>query len=128
MPRTADEIMLRMGFPETETGPYVTQLRALIAEQVKHGLVDHSSGTWAPGRHSAETRAKALLGMHWAMDRGHHCRVECIDGLRGWRRRGDGKLKHPNLIPWLQDKWRETIMQLRVARDRYILRIRNPYQ
>lgn len=42
----AARLMLRMGFPETEGGPYVTELRSHILGQVRRGMTDRSGGTW----------------------------------------------------------------------------------
>lgn len=113
-------IMLRMGFPESEKGPFVMKLRVHILRQCEQGMVNRSGGTW---RHeleggeppSHEERAKAMLSMDWAIDQGHCSRVELLDGhFRD----------HPLL--WLGDFIRRLGCKLRAART-CLLRRKNPY-
>lgn len=122
---SAEEIMLRMGFPETEDGHYVTLFRAMIAREVECGMVDHSYGTWA-GDISCEERAKMFLALDWARRRGHQCRVELIDRLT-WRRFWRRKDKVEMLAAWTRDGVRRAVVSFRVWRDKYVLRLRNPY-
>lgn len=89
-----DFLMLRMGFPETERGRFVTALREETLRQVRRGLVNTSAGTW---RHeleggpapSHEERARAILAMWWEIDHGHANRVENLDGDDWWAAIGD---------------------------------------
>ena len=82
--RTLDEMMARMGFTATDTGPHVTDLRKLVARQMSEGMTNRSAGTWAPGDHSAEDRAQAFLEMEWAIQQGHCYEVRNLDS--GWSR------------------------------------------
>lgn len=113
--RTLDEMMARMGFAPTDTGPFVTELRALIARQMSQGMVDRSAGTWAPGEHTAEDRARTLLQVEWAMEHGHAHEVKNID--EDW--------SEP--LTMIGDKLREGAFHLRVMRDKVLGR-RNPYR
>lgn len=113
---SAEEIIRHMGFPDTECGPFVTALRASVAKQVADGMTNRSGGTWAPGNHSYEDRAKALLAWDWELEHGHHYRVEAIDGF-AW----------DNIPHWLGDKWRYSLMEIRAFINRKILRKINPY-
>jgi hypothetical protein len=81
---TLDQMMLRKGFEPTDTGPYVTELRKITIRQMSEGLTNASYGSWAPGEHSAEDRAKALLELDWAIQQGHYHEVKNLDS--GWRR------------------------------------------
>lgn len=109
-------LMLRMGFPVTEIGPYVTELRAHILDQVRRGMTNRSGGTWRDddiwSRH--EDRARELLGVDWAFEHGHTYRVEAIDGFR-WR----------YLRAWLGDRVRYLAFRWRMFRDRNLT---NPYR
>lgn len=116
-PSRADKIMHQMGFPDSETGPYVAELRKVIEREVAGGLASHSYGTWAADNLTHEERARALLEFHWAIERGHFHRVECLDGFSLRR-----------LRPWLGDRAREGAMLFRLWRDRYLLRRQNPYR
>lgn len=124
MRRNAEQIMLDMGFPESEQGPYVTELRKVIAEQVSHGLVRRSGGTWAPECFdekgawtiSHEDRARAFLEVEWEMKHGHTAEVKNLDG--GW--------DYP--LSKLGDLWRRLLMDLRVWRDKVLLGRVNPYR
>lgn len=127
----ASAIMLKMGFPETEVGPHVTELRKLIRRQVSEGMTDRSAGTWAPGNHSHEDRAKAFLSSEWSMQRGHSYRVECFDpiirrstDLRTMKR--SVRVEWKRIPLWLGDRVRETAMKLRIWRDR-LRSVTNPY-
>ena len=132
MKRTANEIMERGGFAPTDTGPYVTALREQTRELVeKRGLTDRSPGTWGPAAIDAETRAKALLAVEWRMQRGHSCRIECIDGPPwGWTfntrtMRRSFRINWRMIGPWLGDLCRRLEMRRRIWRDRNII---NPYE
>jgi hypothetical protein len=111
---TPNQIMLRLGFPSTETGPFVSQVRAEI---VRLGLVD-SHVSWASGAEglSHEERARCWLEMHWEAEQNHAFRVEAMDG---WRENG--------LRPWLRDRARQVAMHVRIFWHR-LLRRRNPYR
>lgn len=130
MQRTPEQIMERMRFAVTDRGPYVTELRALIARQVAEGLTDRSAGSWAGDVFpDAEERAKALLSWEWATERGHCCRQEVIDPLIHWTfstktmRRGI-RIHWRSIPAWVCDRLREAAMRWRVWRDRDLP---NPY-
>jgi len=114
----AEKIMLRMGFPETETGPYVTKLRENIRRQVAGGMRNRSGGSWAPGAEklTAEQRAKELLALDWEIEHGHSYRVECLDGPHSLK----------DVLPWLGDLWRNAAMKVRMLKHR-VLGQTNPY-
>lgn len=63
---TVEQIMAKMLFPETETGPYVTELRKMIAREIEGGLMNRSAGTWGPEGHNHELRAREFLAADWA--------------------------------------------------------------
>lgn len=111
---TLEQMMARMGFEPTDTGPYVTELRKLVERQMAEGLVSRSAGTWAPGNHSAEDRARAFLAHEWSMQQGHSHLVKNFD--RGW--------SEP--LTMIGDWFRELGFHLRMLRSK-ILRRRNPY-
>lgn len=128
---TANEIMLRMGFPDTETGPYVTELRKLIEKQVSEGLRNRSAGTWV-GNHSHEERARIFLMAEWNIQQGYAYKVKVIDppirrviDLKTMKRRW--VIKWHRLPAWLGDKLRAKRSRLRMWRDR-VLGIQNPYK
>ena len=109
MAKTADEIMVQMGFTAADQGPNVTALRASIERQVRdHGLAGASYGSWV-GNPDAETRAKAHLGVEWAIQHGHSCRIEHVDSRRHFG-----------------DLWRRFLMNLRIWRDVVLMRS-NPF-
>lgn len=119
----------RMGFPDFETGPYVSELRVWIREQVEaHGMRNHSYGSWV-GNPSHEERAKALLAWRWAQEHGHFSRVENLDGWmwvrRSFRRR---EYKQAFWAAWaIPADWiRARVCDLAVLRDK-AMRRRNPY-
>lgn len=130
MKRTPEQVLERMGFPAAIDTPYVREIRDHVTKQMEDGLIDHSGGTWAGSiaDYSPETRAKAILAMNWAFERGWAYEQKALDGLRWWSKNRNGTWSHPNLIEWLGDLWRETGMKFRVFRDRYILRLKNPYE
>jgi hypothetical protein len=111
---TLDHMMKRMGFDPADTGPYATELRKMVARQMANGMTDRSAGTWAPGDHSAEDRARALLEVEYAIERGHFYEVRNIDG--DWSRPAS----------MIGDGWRRTMLRFRVAKDKLLGR-RNPY-
>lgn len=101
-------IMMRMGFSEPY-GPYAAQLRDLTEKQVRErGLRMRGGGTWA-GDVDNETRARAILEMEWNLSRGHCARCMNID-----------KWTVGDALCRLGMNWR-------IFRDKYILRLRNPY-
>ena len=101
-------IMARMGFSKPY-GLYAAQLRDLTEKQVRErGLRVRSGGTWA-GDFDDETRARAILEMEWGLSRGHCARSMNIDK---WT---------------IGDALRRLGMNWRIFRDKYILRLRNPY-
>lgn len=123
---TADEIMERMGFPPTEQGHYVTLLRERVREQVANGLRDRGYGSWE-GQPSCEVRARELLGMDWARERGHSYEVRAMDGLiRRRRNLSTGRFTYKIKWAWFGDRFRKAVMRFRVWRDR-MLGVRNPY-
>ncbi len=105
-----DLIMAEMGFTPFDTGPYVTELRGVVAEKVERGMIYTSAGTGLTPerpigsvreiiveglivpvtlvgrvRGSAELRAKERLAMNWEIEQGMTYRVDCIDGTPwGW--------------------------------------------
>ena len=115
MKNRAEQIMLRMGFPASECGPYVMKLRSHILEQVQQGLQTRSGGTWVDDARgmSHEDRAREILAVDWEIEHGHGYRVEALDGF-GWR----------YFFPWIGDRIREVAMHLRIWRDRNRV---NPY-
>lgn len=128
MAKTADQIMTKMGFPAADETPCVAELRGVMRNKVDNGLVDHSYGTWA-GDFTNEQRAKAMLAMEWSHERGHSCRIECIDPpiRRTFNtktmRRGI-RISWHMLLPWVGDKWRLAGTRYRIWRDRHLV---NPY-
>lgn len=130
--RTAEEIMERGGFSNSDTGPFVTALREQTRKQVRNGLTDRSPGTWGPegAKLDAEGRAKALLAVQWAIERGHTYRVECLESP--FRRVFDARTMKRRMVvhwdqirPWLSDRWRELGMRYRIWKDRNVV---NPYE
>lgn len=136
----AARIMLKMGFPPTETGPFVSELRAKIVKQVAEGLVNRSGGSWAEGCYerdeeghavgwkiSHEERARSLLEMEWSIEKGHAYEVKAIDPPIHWTfststmRRGI-RVHWSLLLPWVGDRFRELAMVLRIRRGG-----KNPY-
>lgn len=140
MRRTADEIMVRGGFLPSYTGPYVTMLREQTREQVKHGLVDRSPGTWGPDaidfktgmwKIDEETLAKALLAIEWRVAHRHSCYIKCIDGPPwGWTfdtrtMKRSFQIEWRMIGPWLGDFRRSLEMRYRIWQDRHLV---NPYE
>lgn len=138
---TPEQLMLNIGFPPTETGPYVTELREHIARQMAYGMTNRSAGTFAEECYardenrfitgyniSPEERARAMLEMDWAMENGHSYRTECIDPPIGWRynvktMRRTLKVRWSRLLPWVGDRFREAAMRWRIRRGG-----QNPYR
>lgn len=120
--RTVDQMMERMGFPTTETGPYVTELRTVVARQISEGMIDRSA-----------ERARVFLEVEWEIQHGHSCQITLIDSRPIEWAFNTKTMRHclrfrPRLIaPWLGDRWRELRMKVSVWNDRYILRRVNPY-
>jgi len=131
--------MKRMGFEETERGPFVSELRESVARQVARGLVSRSGGTWSPecfdekGRFkiNAEDRAKELLAWDWEVEHMHSCLVECLEPpfcrtFNVKTMRAGIRIRWRGLWPWLvTDRLRRLAMSYRVWRDRAV---RNPYR
>jgi hypothetical protein len=127
--------MLKMGFPPDATGPWVTELRAHIRDQVAAGMVNRSGGTWNTEENpdiwnQHELRARCLLEVDWSIGLGHSHRVELLDtapimrsyDLRTMRRRIEFR---PQLIwPWIADRLRSLACDYRIWRDR---NVKNPY-
>ena len=134
---TLDQMMEHMGFPATETGPYVTELRAVVARQISEGVVYRSGGSWAERCFdkegnwtiSHEERARELLAVEWEIQNAHSCRVECVDPII-WRsynvRTGERSVRvRWHMIPaWCRDQFRRAGMRYRVWRNRNTT---NPY-
>lgn len=128
--RTAEETMARGGFADS-TGPYVAELLENTRKQVADGLLDRSPGTWGPHAEAIgpEGRAKALLAVQWRIDRGHTCRVECIDPLfsrtfNTKTMRHGFRFRWRRIQSWVGDRLRVIRMRYRIWRDRNIA---NPY-
>jgi hypothetical protein len=131
----ANRIVERMGFPASETGPYVSALRRHVEHQVDRGLVSRSAGWWSPeGRRlSLEDRAREILAFDWAAER-YSYRTENIDGAPwGWRtdvrsmsRRFEVQWRR---VPswFIGDPLRRYRALLRRWWDREVRGIRNPY-
>lgn len=130
-----DLVMAEMGFTPFDTGPYVTELRGVMAEKVERGLRRASAGTF-PGVLSsitAEERARAHLAMNWEIAQGMTYRVDCIDGKPwGWtfnavtmKRRW--RIKWQYILPWLGDRRREAGFLVRRWWRRKVLKQVNPY-
>lgn len=121
-----EQIMLRMGFPEDASGPYVTALRALIREQVADGMTDRSGGSWATDEmwSDHEGRARCFLEIDWDIKHGHSHRVELLDTAPiMWRFNTRTMRRHlefrPSLIlPWLRDHYRRLAMHWHTWRTR----------
>lgn len=132
------KIMLRMGFAASDNGPYVTELRQSIKQQVADGLVNRSGGTWAPEYGPAgmllptEERARAFLQMDWEVAQNNHCEMRCLDRPFGWKYNIKADTKHYE-IKWRRmpayfgDRWRSFKLSMRVFYTKRILRRKNPY-
>jgi hypothetical protein len=112
---SAEEIVRRMGFPDTEQGPYVQALRQQVRKQVAQGMVNRSGGSWGPEgeKLDCEGRARELLACDWEIEHEHCHRVEAMDGIRN------------RLRPWIGDRFRAAACKWRIWRDR---RLVNPYK
>jgi hypothetical protein len=125
--------MQKAGFRNSDSGPFVGELRELMARREADGLVSTSPGTWADGPFweiDPEVRARELLAVEWSMKHGHSYRVECLDPPIHWQynaRTGRRRLVVGwTRIPiWVGDRWRELGMHYRVWRDRKLV---NPYR
>lgn len=130
-----DIIMAQMGFTPYDTGPYVTELRAVMAKKVERGLRRASAGTFAGhlGSIPAEERARAHLAMNWEIEQGMTYRVDCIDGKPwGWtfsvvdmKRRW--RIQWKRIPAWLGDRRREAVFRLKRWWTRKVLKRVNPY-
>lgn len=129
---TVEDVMRQMNFSPFDTGPYVTELRGLVARQVADGMVRRSAGTWARDDFSAEERAKAFLAAEWSMANGHCYQTECLDCFPINRHFSTKDMRwhyefRPNRIaPWLRDQIRVLGYHVRIFRDRMIGRT-NPF-
>lgn len=131
---TAAKIIRRMGYPDNETGPYVTALRAYILKQCEKGMVGGSGGTWAPGTETLtyEERAKATMAFNWAADN-YSYRVTNIDGPP-WGYRLDletmkrtFRVRWRRVPSWFGDQFRRSVNKLRVYWGTKVLKRTNPY-
>jgi hypothetical protein len=130
----ADQIMQRMGFPPASAsdGRYVTELRHSIARQASAGLVNRSGGTWATDAiwSDHEERARCLLEIDWAIERGHCCQTEVLDCYPINRRynfktgRSHYEFRPDRIMPWVRDQVRKVSYHYRIWRDRNLV---NPY-
>lgn len=130
--RNATEIMERMGFPPDDNGPYVTALRKVVERQVSEGMMNRSYGSWAPGNHSNEVRAREFLKVDWEMQHAHCHEVKCFDGFisptfNAQTMRHGTRIRWRYFFPWLGDHWRSFACDLRIWRDR-VRGVRNPYR
>jgi hypothetical protein len=130
----ADEQMRRLGFPETENGPYATELRAKLESMYSRGMTYMSGGTWDADYEvkSWEDHARRWLAFMWATENRSH-KVECLDKFPITRYTAmdivDGKpvLRHKykiypkQLLPWMRDQYRRTVFKLKK-------RTPNPYK
>lgn len=130
-PYTLERQMARMGYPASEQGPYVTELRKHIQKQLDEGMVMRSAGSWAPEAASLsyEERAKATLAFDWAIGRRHGYRVEVFDPLWGWKTNVQTMkrtyyIRWRKIPAWIGDRFRELGGKYRVWRDR---NLQNPY-
>lgn len=130
-PYTIAQQMARFGIPDTETGPYVTELRGLVARKLREGMIYQSAGSCTEEfwKLPYEEQAKHRLAWDWALDRQHSYRVECMDRLiyRGTNvLTGKRTFKiHWRSIPaWIGDRFRQLGCKYRVWRDRAVA---NPY-
>jgi hypothetical protein len=127
------KLMHNAGFTDADVGPFASELRAALERKQADGLVSMSAGTWADGPFwtiEAEVRAQAILGMEWAMERGHSYRVECLDPPIEWQHNARTmkrslRVSWHKMPAWLGDRWRELGMHYRVWRDRKLV---NPYR
>ena len=133
-PYTVEQQMARFGIPETEAGPYVTALRAMIVRKLAEGMIYMSAGSCTEAFYDLpyEGQAKERLAWDWELEHSHSHRVEAIDGVI-WKTYDLKTGKHSrrvlwdNLFPWIGDRFRELCCKWRVFRDRKILNISNPY-
>jgi hypothetical protein len=133
-PLTLEQQMAHMGFPETETGPCVTALRAHIAKQLEAGMVMRSAGSWSEAglALSHEDRAREILAFDWAVERCHTYRVKCFDRPVWWQWDFSGPLpvmrfrvSWRSIPAWVGDRFREFGCRYRVWRDRKLV---NPWR
>lgn len=133
-PYTLEQQMARFGIPESERGPFVTELRARTARKLAEGMVMQSAGSctdafWAL---SYEEQAKARLAWDWELDNLHSYRVEAIDGVM-WRSydasigKFSTRILWRNIFPWIGDQWRKMLCDVRIFWHRKILGNVNPY-
>lgn len=131
---TLNEIMARMGYPETETGPYVTELRAYVAKKMDRGLVGMSGGTWGSdvAKMTLEERAKAHLAFLWAADNFSY-KVERLDARIFVRRTDIETMKrrivfrHWLIGPAIRDSIRKVYYSTKFWFAKKVLRKTNPY-
>jgi hypothetical protein len=127
-------LMRRMGYPATETGPYVTELRAWVNQKCAEGMQNISGGTWAPGAAglSYEERARQTLAFMWSANL-YAYSVKSLDGPP-WRYVTDVQTMRRRLVihwgrapAWLSDVLRASAIRLRRLWDRKVRRVENPY-
>lgn len=125
-------ILEKMGFPDSEQGSYVKEFRKLIERQVSEGMQNRSYGTWARDDLTCEERARALLEVEWALQRKHSAKIKMLDSPV--RLSINTKTQKRRLIiswrtipAYVGDRFRVLGMKWRIFRDKYILKIKNPY-
>lgn len=112
-------LMERIGFAAEEDGPFVTELRARMAEKEAAGLTKMHVSWSGPGDH--EERAREMLAVDWEIERGGAALIECLDGWIGWQYRFDTgwpprrvlRIKWKMLLPWLGDRRRAMVAKWR---------------
>lgn len=67
-PHTVAEQMARFGIPESEQGPFCTELRILVQKNLDMGMIYQSAGTWQNTFYhmSFEEQAQCRLAADWA--------------------------------------------------------------
>lgn len=142
---TTEENMANLGFRPEDHGPYVTELRVLVAKKVSEGMMRMAHPTWSWSFDQmlgnevdippAEERAKALLAFWWHVGRQHTARREAIDPIvQRYRtvqemidkKPGKVEVKWRRIPAWTRDRLRLGRMKALVWWDK-IRGIRNPY-
>lgn len=133
-PYTIEQQMDRFGIPTTEQGPFVTELRGMVARKLRNGMIYMSAGTHAPDFYdlSYEEQAKVRLAFEWSTDHNHGYRVKVMDPLWGWRidvstMERSFYFRWWRVPAWLGDRRRELACKCRVFWHRRVLRLQNPY-
>ena len=119
----------KLGFLPTDSGPYVTELRALLEKKQRAGLrnINASFSTSL----DAESRARALLSRDWEISHGAAYRVENVDGLirKNYNLstgKNTWKLNRP--LAYFRDRYRKIKTSVYLFWSRKILRHTNPYK